>query len=481
MNSNNLDIVVVGAGISGINAAVRLQQLCPTQTFTILESKQSLGGTWDTFRYPGVRSDVDMWTYSFSFNPWNRDRNFGSGRMILDYLKDTAKKFHVEQYIQYQHQVISANWNSQLHHWELLVDTPIGTKNICCRFLLLCSGFYNHKQGYLPEFKNINEYQGKFFHSQQWPTDLHIENKKIIVIGSGATATGLVPVLANYAKHVTMLQRSPSYFLNIPDIEPQILKIRKRLPKTLSYFLLRWRNIFNMWKSIKTSLKNPELAKYFLLGNLTYYFSKNEIEKNFTPKYLPWQQRICVSPNAEFFKSIQSRKASVVTGEIDQFTESGIQLTDGQHLEADIVVAATGVQLQPLGNIKLSIDNIDIDLSQTISYRGMMLSNIPNLAYIQGYFANSWMLRSDMTIKYLCRKVFKRLQKRHYCLPVLDTNIDRTHHLSDWNNTSNYWARARSKFYQFGTKQPWVDTQDYYRDWILFNLGHYFDRTLKFV
>ena len=176
MNSDNLDIVVVGAGISGINAAVRLQQLCPTQTFTILESKQSLGGTWDTFRYPGVRSDVDMWTYSFSFNPWNRDRNFGSGRMILDYLKDTAKKFHVEQYIQYQHQVISANWNSQLHHWELLVDTPIGTKNICCRFLLLCSGFYNHQQGYLPEFKNIEKYQGKFFHSQQWPTNLHIED-----------------------------------------------------------------------------------------------------------------------------------------------------------------------------------------------------------------------------------------------------------------------------------------------------------------
>lgn len=480
MNSEYLDIVVVGAGISGINAAVRLQQLCPEKSFTILESKDTLGGTWDTFRYPGVRSDVDMWTYSFPFKPWNRDRNFGSGRMILNYLQETAQEFNVEHNIRYNHQLINANRNSNQGLWELQLQTPIGQKNIRCRFLLMCAGFYNHKQGYTPDFKNLDQYQGQFFHSQSWPQDLHYENKNIIVIGSGATATGLVPVLAKFAKHVTILQRSPSYFLSTTNIDSQVIKIRKWLPKKIAYFLLRWRNIFTIRNSIKNSLKNPELAKYFFLNQLHYFFNKDLIEQHFTPKYLPWQQRVCITPDTEFFQAIQKNTVSVVTNEIDQFTKTGVLLKDGQLLEADIIVAATGVQLQPLGAVNISIDSIPVNLAECVSYRGMMLSNIPNLAYIQGYFANSWMLRSDLVIKYLCRHIFNRIDKK-VCVPVLDTKIEQVHHLSEWQNTSGYWNRARSKFYKFGTKQPWADTQDYYLDLFLFKIGHYFDHTLKFV
>lgn len=482
MQIENLDVVIVGAGVSGINMAVRLQQYCPDKTYTILESKESLGGTWDTFRYPGVRSDLDMWTYSFPFKPWTKAKTFGSGRMILNYLKDTAREFKVEEHIQYQQQVISANWDNKLNRWQVIVQNNETIKQINCQFLLMCAGYFKHSHGHTPVFTDSDKFKGKIIHTQQWSNDLRYENKNIIVIGSGATAVGIVPVLAQKAKQVTMLQRSPSYILSPPDISRGVIDLYQRFPKLIAYFLLRWKYIFSYEYTAIKIFKNPTQTKELFLHSIANCINPKLVDRHFTPTYDPWKQRICISPNGELFAAINKGSVNMVTNEIDYFTETGIVLKTGELLTADIVVLATGLETQPFGGIELLIDNHTISLDQHVSYRGCMLSNIPNLAYVQGYFTNSWMIRSDLISKFICNHVIRPL--KNSVIPHLSKNIETINHLDEWGNESGYWQRSwqrnYNKFYKFGTKQPWKDTQRYYVDWFLFKIGRFFDRTLKF-
>lgn len=479
MQPEKLDVVVIGAGVSGINMAVRLQQTCPTKTYAILESKESLGGTWDTFRYPGVRSDLDMWTYSFPFKPWRKDKRFGSGRMILNYLKETAEEFGIDKHIRYQQQVISADWNSHENRWLVSVQHNNNIKEISCQFLLMCAGYFKHDHGYTPDFDNIDKYTGQVIHPQQWPDNLNYENKQIVVIGSGATAIGIVPVLAQRAKHVIMLQRSPSYIVPVIDIERDIITLKQRLPRKLFYFILKWKHILNYRKYFNTAISSPELVKSILISDVRSRLNDTiDVDRHFTPKYNPLTQRICVSPNGEFFQALNNGTVSVVTDEIASFTESGLQLKSGNTINADIIITATGIVPQPFGGIKLSIDQKIVDLNQHTSYRGMMLDGIPNLAYLHGYYANSWILRSDLVSKFIVKHIIRPLKSS--VTPILNTTVNRLNHLEEFGNSSGYWQRSHSKFYKFGDKQPWRDTQSYITDLFLFKIGRLFDRTLKF-
>lgn len=479
MQPEKLDVVIIGAGVSGINAAVRLKQLCPNKTFTILESKDCSGGTWDTFRYPGVRSDIDMWTYSFTFKPWTKGKRFGSGRMILNYLREIIQDFNISSHIRYQHKIISANWDSKKNSWMLSIESPIGTQLIETKFLWLCAGYFDHNEGYTPDFKNLNDYQGTFVHSQKWSNSVQYTNKKIIVIGSGATAIGMIPPLSLRANHITMLQRSPNYVLPIQDINPTIFKLQKFLPKYLIYLIYRWNWILKYdYFSIasKKSFSDHE--------SLIKSWTKQELptdNNNFIPNYQFGKQRVCVTPNGEFFQAIKQGKITVINDTINYFTKNGIMLNSGKEITADIIVSATGLKTKLFGGVEFYIDDNPIDFSQHFSYRGSMISNIPNLAYTQGYFSNSWMVRSDMVSKFICKKIIRKL--KNYVIPELtDTNIIKLHHLEEYNNSSGYWERTRkeNKFYMFSNKQPWRDTQHFIKDLFLFKIWHYFDRTLKF-
>jgi monooxygenase len=464
MAVEHFDVLIVGAGLSGIGAAVHLQRDCPQRRFAMLEGRAALGGTWDLFRYPGVRSDSDMYTLGYAHKPWTDAKAIADGPAILRYLQSAARDAGLERHIRYGHSVKNAAWSSTEALWT--VDALVNGVNqqFTCNFLLMCSGYYNYTQGYTPDFAGLPNFQGRVIHPQQWPVNFDCTDQRVVVIGSGATAVTLVPALATSAAHVTMLQRSPTYVVARPSEDRLSKWFNRCLPQRLAYTLSRWKNLLMAMLVYKLCKWKPELVKKALLKEVKKALGADfDVAKHFTPSYKPWDQRVCLVPDGDFFKSIKSGKASVATDHIVHFTETGIALQSGQVLEADIVVTATGLDLLMLGGVSLTVDGAPVDIPSTTNYRGMMLSDVPNMAYVFGYTNASWTLRADLTSEYLCRLLGTMAAKGHkQCTPRLRDAAMHKEAFVDFS--SGYFQRALHTMPKQGSKKPWRQHQNYFSD-----------------
>ncbi|WP_305789728.1 flavin-containing monooxygenase [Symbioplanes lichenis] len=460
--ADHFDVLIIGAGLSGIGAAWRLQQLRPGTTYAILESRDTLGGTWDLFRYPGVRSDSDMFTLSYPFRPWSGDQSLASGPAILAYLRDTAREGGILPHIRFGTRVESASWSAP--RWT--VRTTKGT--FTCDFLYACAGYYDYARGYQPDFAGAGDFRGQLVHPQFWPGDLDPTGKRIVVIGSGATAVTLVPALAPEAAHVTMLQRSPTYMTVLPERDPLAARLT-RLPPALRHRLVRAKNLLVTQAFYQAARRRPERVKRFLRRFPAHYFPDPAyVDEHFTPAYDPWDQRLCVVPRGDLFKAVRRGDASVVTAHIDRFVPEGIRLTDGRVLEADVVVSATGLELQAIGGVRLTVDGQEVKPGDTVSYRGLMLSGVPNFAYCIGYTNASWTLRADLSHRYLCR-LLTYMDKHGYAVaePAEWTGA----RLPLLGLTSGYVRRALDRFPSQGDRDPWSVRQNYLVDLVRFGRG----------
>ena len=479
------DVIIVGAGLSGVGAAVHLHQKCPGKSYLILEGRPSLGGTWDLFRYPGVRSDSDMHTLGYSFKPWRAAKAIADGTSILAYVKETAAEYDVDRHIRYQHLVTRASWSSEDAAWtvEVLRKDTGETVRFTCNFLSMCSGYYSYRHGHTPEFPGLETFRGRIVHPQQWPQDLDYRGKKVVVIGSGATAMTLVPAMAKDAAHIAMLQRSPTYVISRPDEDIIANALRKVLPAEWAYAITRWKNVGLQQFFYGQTRKRPDRVKKRLLDMVRQELGPDyDVEKHFTPSYNPWDQRLCLVPNSDLFAAIRSGKASVVTDRIERFTETGIALASGEHLDADIVVTATGLELVVLGEVQFSVDGEPVVFSDTWTYKGMMYSGVPNMVSTFGYINASWTLRADLTAEYVCRllshmdeigarQVVPRLRAADRDMPVRSW-ID---HFS-----SGYMRRAMHLFPKQGDREPWINPQNYTRDKKMIRFGPIEDGALVF-
>lgn len=480
MTNKKYDIVIVGAGISGIGMAYWLQKKCPTKKIAILEARDSIGGTWSLFQYPGVRSDSDMFTFGYKFKPWTNPQSLSSGEGILKYLKETIQENDLEKYIIYNHKMTSSNWSDHTKTWTLQVETPKGNREIACDFLSICTGYYDYKEAYKPTFKGEESFKGKIVQPQFWPKDLDSKDKKIVVIGSGATAVTLLPALANHgAAQVTMLQRSPTYVMNLPNYNEMFLRLQKYLPFKWAYKLTRWKNILLSMFLFGVSKLFPKWMKGKIIEGAAKQLPEGyPVEKHFNPKYNPWEQRLCVIPDGDLFKSIKAGKASVETASISHFTENGIALDSGKTLEADIIVLATGLKMQLLGGSQMSINNKPVETSQTMVYKGMLFSGIPNLIYAFGYTNNSWTLKVDLTANYLC-KLINYMDRKKYDV-VIAENQNSGSEEAFLNLSSGYIQRAKNILPKQGKKRPWRVYQNYVMDMLTTRFGSISDSALKF-
>lgn len=401
------DVVIIGAGLSGIGMACQLVQQNPNKTYTILERRQDLGGTWDLFRYPGIRSDSDVISFGYKYNPWKTDTVLATADKIKAYLRETAQKFGVDQKIRYGVKIVSANFSTQTNKWtvETVNESNGETQKFTCNFLVSATGYYNHDQGYTPKFEGLENFKGQFVHPQKWPEDLDHRNKRVVVIGSGATAVTLIPAMANETAHITMLQRSPSYVINVPNTDKLFDAARKVFSEELVYKFFRKRNIFMQRGIYKISRRFPKQMRSFLLSNAQKELGEQYDMTHFTPKYMPWDERLCAIPDNDLFEVIREGKASIVTDQIERITETGILLKSGQTLDADIIVSATGLELQMLGGVNLSVDQEQIHPSDKLSYRGVLLEDVPNFAYLFGYTNAPWTLKIDLANDYICRLI----------------------------------------------------------------------------
>lgn len=486
MTTEHFDVLIVGAGLSGIGAAYHLQTLCPGKTFVILEGRKALGGTWDLFRYPGIRSDSDMYTLGFSFKPWEHPKAIADGPSILSYLQETARENHINDKIRFGHQVVAAAWSSPDARWTVTVertDADTGLKSevqITCGFMFMCAGYYSYKEGYTPEFPGIGEFQGQLVHPQKWPKNLDYANKRVVVIGSGATAVTLVPAMTDQAAHVTMLQRSPTYVVSRPSEDVWANRLRRWLPSRLAYSLTRWKRVLLGMYIFRMCRTQPEKIKRLLLGGVRMELGPDyDVKKHFTPRYNPWDQRLCLVPDGDFFKAIRNQKATVVTDQIAGFDAQGIQLGSGERLDADIIVTATGLNLEVLGGLRLTVDGVVQDMSKTLNYKGLMYSGIPNLASSFGYTNASWTLKCDLTCQYVCR-LLNHMENKGiaYCVPQ---NNDASVELRPWVDfSSSYFARAMHMLPKQGSKAPWRLYQNYPKDIMLLRFGKLDDGVLQF-
>ena len=481
-STQNFDVIIVGAGLSGIGAAHYIQERCPNRSYTILEMRDSIGGTWDLFRYPGIRSDSDMYTLGYAFRPWKESKAIADGPSILKYIKDTAKDEGIDQKIQYKRKVIAADWSSEQQQWNIQVEN-IETGEVlmlACNFLFMCSGYYNYKEGYMPNFEGVEDYQGELVHPQKWPEDLDYSDKKIIVIGSGATAVTLVPELAKKANHVIMLQRSPTYIISKPSLDFFASIFKRILPNKVAYSFNRWRNVIMSLLFYKLSRSKPNFVKKLIKSGVKKALGKDyNVEKHFSPTYNPWDQRLCLVPDDDLFNAINTGKAEMVTDHIDTFTEKGIQLKSGQELEADIIVTATGLKLLLVGGMKLSVDGQLIKPSEHYMYRGMMFSDIPNMAISLGYTNASWTLKTDLTCAYVCR-LLNHMHKTgaKSCTPRIDKSKVEDEPLLDFN--SGYVLRALKYLPKQGTKKPWKLNQNYPLDILNIKYSSLRDEALEY-
>lgn len=474
------DVLVVGAGISGIGTAYWLQNKCPDKRFAVLEARVELGGTWSLFRYPGIRSDSDMFTFGYRFRPWTNPQSLSSGADILQYLRDTIKENDLEQYIRYQHKMTGADWSDTDQYWTLRVDSPEGERAITCRFLSICTGYYNYQQAHRPHFEGEERFQGEIILPQFWPEGLDYKHKKVIVVGSGATAVTLVPALAEHgADRVTMLQRSPTYIMNLPNRAESFIWLKNILPEKWAYRLTRWKNILLQMFSFAYSRLFPRWMKSFIMKEAAQQLPPDyPVEKHFNPGYDPWDQRLCVVPDGDLFRVIREGKAGMVTDTIAHFTERGIALASGEKLEAELVVLATGLKIQVLGGARLSVNGEEIDINEHLIYKGMMVSDVPNLIYAFGYTNASWTLKVDLTANYLCKLLNYMDRKGHRV--VYPAKIGGGTEEPFLNLNSSYIERAQHILPKQGAKRPWRVYQSYLVDMLATRFGSIPDRYLKF-
>lgn len=476
MSSEHFDVLVVGAGLSGIGAGYHLQKHCRTKRYALLEGRDDLGGTWDLFRYPGIRSDSDMFTLGYYFRPWTEAKAIADGPAILKYLRETARHYGIDRHIRFWHRVRSAAWSSADARWTVECDAGTYT----CGFLYLCSGYYDYAHGHEPTFPGRDQFRGQVVHPQHWPEDLDYAGKRVVVIGSGATAVTLVPAMAETAAHVTMLQRSPTYVLALPAEDRIADGLRRMLPERVAHWLIRWKNVLFGMYFYRVCKRTPERAKQWLLDRLAQQLPPGfDVARHFTPTYNPWDQRLCVVPDADLFRAIRDGRASVVTDTIDTFTRDGIRLASGEELPADIIVTATGLKLLALGGIRLSVDGVAIDPGQALAYKGLMLSDVPNLALCVGYTNASWTLRADLASLYVCR-LLNHMDRRGYrqVVPRYAGDPGETRPLLDL--TSGYVRRGADGFPKQGGKAPWVLVQNYVADLMSLYYGRVDDGALAF-
>jgi cation diffusion facilitator CzcD-associated flavoprotein CzcO len=458
----HVDVLIVGAGVSGINAACRLRQRCPHKTFAILEARDAIGGTWDLFRFPGIRSDSDMFTLSYPFRPWTSPRAIADGATIREYVRATAREHGVDRAIRFHHRVAGADWSSADARWTVEVErTDTGERSrLTCGFLFTCTGYYRYDRGYTPEFPGVERFGGEIVHPQFWPEDADHTGQRVVVIGSGATAVTLIPALAERAAHVTMLQRSPSYVISIPAIEP----LARLLPPRFAYPVARWKNMRVALGIYTLSRRYPALMRKLIRAGMRRQLPPGfDVDKHFNPAYEPWDQRMCIVPDNDLFKAISAGGVSVVTDRIETFTETGITLASGQEIEADMVVTATGLDMVPLGGMRLSLDGREVALGETVAYRGMQLSGVPNLAFSFGYTNQSWTLGSDLTCEQVCR-LLNHMDRHGYAVCTPRSPQAGVTGVPFADLTSGYIRRAIDRFPKQGTHDPWRREQHYARN-----------------
>lgn len=482
MHIEHFDVLIVGAGLSGIGAARHLQMHCPDRTFAIMESRNSIGGTWDLFRYPGIRSDSDMYTLGYSFKPWEEQKAIADGPSILKYVRDTARENDIERHIRFGHRAQRATWSSADARWTLDIEHGEGNEQvqITCNFLFMCSGYYRYDEGFTPDFPGLTDFGGRIVHPQKWTDDIEYAGKRVVVIGSGATAVTLVPELAKQAAHVTMLQRSPTYIVARPSEDAVANWMRRWLPGKVAYSLTRWKRVLLGMYIFQLCRRDPAKVKRLIAGGVRMALGPDyDVAKHFTPRYNPWDQRLCLAPDGDFFAAIKSGDASVATDEIESFTTTGIRLKSGAHLDADLIVTATGLNLQVLGGLQLTVDGKPVDPAKTLNYKGMMFSGVPNLASSFGYTNASWTLKCDLSCEFVCRLL--NHMKKHGIKQATPTNTDASITEEPWVDfSSSYFARSLHLFPKQGSKAPWKLYQNYPRDIMLLRYGKVDDGVLAF-
>jgi cation diffusion facilitator CzcD-associated flavoprotein CzcO len=479
------DVVIVGAGLSGIGTAYHLQDKCPGKRYVILEAREAIGGTWDLFRYPGVRSDSDMHTLGYSFKPWREAKAIADGPSILNYVRETASENDIHSHIRTRHRVTRADWSSADAAWTVECERKDTgeTVRFRCNFLLMCSGYYSYESGNTPHFDGRERFRGDIVHPQNWPESLDYKDKRVVVIGSGATAMTLVPAMAYDAAHVVMLQRSPTYVMPFPDKDPIANALRKVLPEKTAYAMTRWKNVGLQRFLYRFMRKKPETSKKRLVRMVQKRLGPDyDAETHFTPRYNPWDQRLCLLPNGDLFHAINAGKASVVTDHIDTFTETGLRLRSGRVLEADIIVTATGLNLMLLGGAAFSVDGHPVDFAETFTYMGMMYSDVPNLVSTFGYINASWTLRADLIAEWACRLLNYMDEKGlRDCTPRLrpeERHMATRPFVADFS--PGYMQRVMHLFPKQGANEPWVNTQDYGREKKMFRRASFEDGVLVF-
>ncbi len=472
-DAEHVDVLIIGAGLSGIGAACHLREELPGSSFLLLESREAIGGTWDLFRYPGVRSDSDMFTLGYDFRPWLSAKAIADGPSIRQYVRDTAAEYGIDRRIRFGHRAVRAEWSSDDARWTVVAETPDGEAVFTCSFLFGCSGYYRYDEGYTPSFPGLGDFGGTLVHPQHWPTDLDWTGKRVVVIGSGATAVTLVPSMAADAAHVTMLQRSPTYISALPSTDALHGRLSKVLPARAVYAAIRAKNVGFMTLTYQLARRRPELMKKLLRSGAVRALPAGfDVDTHLAPTYQPWDQRLCVVPDGDLFAAISSGDASIVTDTVTRFTPTGIELGSGDTLEADIVVTATGLNLQALGGLAFTVDGRPVDLAETVAYKGMMLSGVPNLAMTIGYTNASWTLKADLVARYVCRLL------RYMAEHDVDTAVPDASALGDTSGLdpiidlqSGYVLRSVQVLPKQGPGTPWRLHQNYLRDVRLLRRG----------
>ena len=460
--TEHVDVLILGAGLSGIGAAARLSQEHPRRSYALLEARAASGGTWDLFRYPGIRSDSDMFTLGYRFRPWTGSRGLADGASILDYVRDTAREYGVDRRIRYRHRAVEAAWDSGRKRWTVLVETPDGTTELTCSFLWGCTGYFDYDEGYAPEFAGVDDFRGTLVHPQHWPEDLEYAGKRVVVIGSGATAVTLVPAMAEDAEHVTMLQRSPSYVVSLPGTDPVHARLSRFLPARAVHTITRWKSILLAQGLYRLSRARPATVRRLVRDQAAKQLPGVDVDTHFRPRYDPWDQRMCFVPDGDLFRALRHGDAEIVTDTVERFTPTGLRLGSGRELEADVVVSATGLNLLGFGGLRILVDGDEVKLPQTMAYRAMMLSGVPNYAYTIGYTNSSWTLKADLVADYVCR-LLAHLDARglSVAVPRRDPDVGEAPFM---DFTPNYVLRSLDRLPVQGDREPWRMRQSYLHD-----------------
>jgi monooxygenase len=482
VSHEHVDVLIVGAGLSGVGAGCRLQQSCPGKTFALLEARGAIGGTWDLFRFPGVRSDSDMFTLCYPFRPWSGSQAIVDGSSILDYVRETAREHGIEQRIRFHHRVVGAEWSSAEARWTVEVERGDSgeTVHMTCGFLFTCTGYYRYDEGHTPELAGSERFGGELVHPQFWTEDIDYAGKRVVVIGSGATAVTLIPALARRARHVTMLQRSPSYIISLPAVDPIAGLLGRVLPKRFAYPVVRWKNVMLTLAIYTFSRRRPTAMKRLIRKLAERRLPPGfDVDTHFNPSYEPWDQRMCLVPDNDLFDAISAGRASVVTDRIETLTETGLALASGAELEADLIVTATGLKMVPFGGIRLSVDGSDVDLGNALVYRGMQISGVPNMAFAFGYTNQSWTLGADLTCERVC-KLIGHMDRFGYAACTPRNREPAIADVPFADLTSGYVLRALDQFPRQGSEDPWRREQNHARTWRSMRRAPIDDQALQF-